>query len=105
MQRLIALIVLLVFGSDAYAYLWCATVGGVSFVSQSEYGKDACAVSFGSVFASKSLAEAEHQRLKGTATASSSPYEMSDSDKRKYLDWVKSIGAGDGALAVAPNGC
>ncbi len=32
-------------------------------------------------------------------------YEMSDSDKRKYLGWIKAIGARDGALAVAPNGC
>ncbi len=32
-------------------------------------------------------------------------YEMSNSDKSKYLDWLKTIGAGDIALAVAPNGC
>ena len=52
MKRLIALIVLLVFGSVAYA-----------------------------------------------------DYEMSDSQKQGYLDWLKTFGAWDAALAVAPNGC
>ena len=32
-------------------------------------------------------------------------YGMSDSGKQKYLDWLKTIGGSDGALAVAPNGC
>ena len=53
MKRLIALIVLLVFGSVAYA-----------------------------------------------------DYEMSDSEKERYLRWAKQLRSGrDFALAVAPNGC
>ena len=27
---------------------------------------------------------------------------MSESDKQQYLDWLKTIGGSDGALAVAP---
>ena len=32
-------------------------------------------------------------------------YGMSDSGKQQYLDWLKTIGGSEGALAVAPNGC
>ena len=32
-------------------------------------------------------------------------YGMSESGKQKYLDWLKTIGGSDGALAVAPGGC
>jgi len=32
-------------------------------------------------------------------------YGMSDSGKQQYLDWLKTIGGSEGALAVAPGGC
>ncbi len=86
--------------SSSKTLIWCATVNEVRETSQA-----VCAGMAGKVFTSKSLAAAEHERLKGTVTASGADYEMSDSDKSKYLDWIKSIGAEEGALAVAPNGC
>jgi len=32
-------------------------------------------------------------------------YGMSDSGKQQYLDWLKTLGGSEGALAVAPDGC
>ena len=32
-------------------------------------------------------------------------YGMSESDKQRYLDWLKTLGGSECALAVAPNGC
>jgi len=32
-------------------------------------------------------------------------YDMSEASKQKYRDWLKTSGAWDAALAVAPNGC